>query len=98
MSAREQILETLHRLLPELREKMGVKELYVFGSVARGEDTAASDVNVLVEVEEGATLFTLARIKRRLEGELRRQVDLGTTEGLSRAARERIIKERVRVA
>jgi uncharacterized protein len=98
MSAREQVLGTLRELLPGLREELGVRELYLFGSVARGEDTPQSDINVLVEVGPEATLFTLARIKHRLQAALLRPVDLGTCEGLSRAARERVLKERVRVA
>lgn len=98
MTAREQVLGTLRDLLPGLREELGVRELYLFGSVARGDDTRSSDVNVLVEVGEDASLFTLARIKRRLEAALGRPVDLGTADGLSHAARERIMKERVRVA
>lgn len=98
MSAREEVLETLRGLVPGLRAELGVREVYLFGSFARGEDTPDSDVNVLVEVEESATLFTLARIKHRMQAALRRDVDLGTCEGLSRAARERVMKERVRVA
>ncbi|HYE62718.1 MAG TPA: nucleotidyltransferase family protein [Phycisphaerales bacterium] len=98
MSAREQVLDTLRQLLPALREDLGVRELYLFGSFARAEDTEDSDVNLLVEVADDATLFTLARIKHRLQAALRRPVDLGTCDGLSRAARERIMKERVRVA
>jgi predicted nucleotidyltransferase len=98
MSAREQVLDTLRQLLPGLREELGVREMYLFGSFARGEDTPESDVNVLVDVGPDASLFTLARIKHRLQAALLRPVDLGTCDGLSRAARERVLKERVRVA
>jgi hypothetical protein len=70
----------------------------VFGSVARGDDDEGSDVNVLVDFERPASLFTLARVKRRLEEVLGRDVELGTAESLSHASRERILKERVLVA
>lgn len=64
--------------MPELREEFAVKELYIFGSVARGDDGPESDVDVLVEFEPGArvTLVTLARVSNRLERLLHRGVDI----------------------
>jgi uncharacterized protein len=98
VSAREQVIEALRGVLPELRERFGVQQVWLFGSFARGEDKPDSDVNVLVELPPGATLFTLARIKRSLEEVLKRDVDVGTSGGLSRVARERVLKECVCVA
>jgi predicted nucleotidyltransferase len=98
MSAREEVLDTLRQLLPDLREQLGVCSLWLFGSYARGEDTPESDVNVLVEFDRPASLFTLARIKHRLQASLRREVELGTPESLSKASRERVLKERILVA
>jgi predicted nucleotidyltransferase len=98
MSHRAQVLEALHKALPDLRERFGVQEVWLFGSFARAEDKPDSDVNVLVELPPGATLFTLSRIKHSLEELLKRDVDVGTSGGLSRVARERVLKESVRVA
>ena len=98
MSAREKVLATLREQLPELRERYGVCGLWLFGSVARGEDDEDSDVNLLAEFEGAASLFTLARLKRHLEIVLGRHVELGTPEGLSRASRDPIMKERILVA
>jgi hypothetical protein len=52
----------------ELREaaaRYGVSNVRVFGSVARGEDTADSDIDLLVDLPVGASLFTVARLQRR---------------------------------
>lgn len=79
---------------------MGVKELYVFGSVARAEANEKSDVDVFVVFEETAkaTLFTLARLQMLLEEKLKTHVDLGTKNSLHRLLKDQILKEAVRVA
>ena len=43
-----------------IARKYGISAIYVFGSVARGENTAHSDVDFLVEMQEGASLFGVA--------------------------------------
>lgn len=79
---------------------MGVKELYVFGSVARAEANEKSDVDVFVVFEETAkaTLFTLARLQMLLEEKLKTHVDLGTKNSLHRLLKDQILKEAIRVA
>ena len=60
----------------------GVKRLAIFGSVARGEATPDSDVDVLVEFEGPATFDQYMRLKMFLEDLLERPVDLVTRKGL----------------
>ena len=48
----------------------------IFGSVARGEDTEKSDVDILYRLEKTVGLFNLIRIKDDLEQKLNRKVDL----------------------
>src|SRR5580698_249442 len=77
----------------ELRRR-GVCHLDVFGSVARGEDHARSDVDLAVEIEHGRS-FSLIRMEDArllLEDALGRSVDLGEVDSfrpLVRAAFER---------
>jgi uncharacterized protein len=54
----------------------GVSNVRVFGSVARGEETADSDVDLLVDLPEGAGLFTIARLQRDLEEILGARVEI----------------------
>jgi predicted nucleotidyltransferase len=44
----------------KLAQKHGISRIYVFGSAARGDQTSASDVDLLVEMQEGASLFGMA--------------------------------------
>ena len=54
----------------------------LFGSVARGEETAASDLDFLVEFDRGASLFDLVRIEADLEELLECGVDVVSAGGL----------------
>jgi len=51
MKSTEEILERLRQARPQLARDFGVKRIAVFGSYARGEQRADSDVDVLVEVD-----------------------------------------------
>src|SRR5512143_538296 len=44
----------------KIAQKYGITRLYIFGSVARGEEEQHSDVDFLVEMQEGVSLFGLA--------------------------------------
>ncbi len=52
----DQIRQYTPQLL-KIAKKHGIAKIYVFGSVVRGEATALSDVDFLVEMQEGASLF-----------------------------------------
>ncbi|MBY0311732.1 MAG: nucleotidyltransferase family protein [Phycisphaerales bacterium] len=86
--------------MPRLREEFGLKELWVFGSMARGDDHDASDVDVLVEFQVGArpTLLTLAALMGRLSELLGREVDVGELRSLRSQVREEVEREMLRVA
>lgn len=47
MSVKQETLDILRREFPYLQERFGVVQLRLFGSVSRGEDTAASDIDLL---------------------------------------------------
>ena len=75
---RDATIALLESALPELRQRFGVLRLVLFGSVARDEAAAASDVDVLVEFG-GATSFNgYFGVKERLEELLGTHVDLAT--------------------
>ena len=95
---RDEILRTLVSHRREL-EKRGIRSLSVFGSVARGETGANSDVDVLVELspEAHVGLFGLVDLKEFLEATLGRPVDVVTPDGLRIWMRERVLGEAVRV-
>lgn len=72
---RSHVLQVLRQIKPVLNEKYGVTQLGVFGSVARDQATARSDVDVVMEIEQ-PNLFTSVHIKEDLEEALNVPVDL----------------------
>ena len=79
-------------------ERFGVKSIAIFGSVARNEARADSDVDVLVEFAVPVGFFELARLERHLDDLFGRRVDLTTPGGLRRQLRDRILREAVYAA
>lgn len=59
-----------------LAEKYGATNVRVFGSVARGDATPQSDVDLLVTFRSGASLYDLAGLSRDLTGLLGHSVDV----------------------
>jgi len=66
-----------------LASQHGAHHVRVFGSVARGEAGAASDVALLVQMDSGRSLLDLIGLTQELESILQRKVDVLTDEGLS---------------
>jgi hypothetical protein len=84
-SRREEILR--------IAAKHGAHNVRVFGSVARGEAGENSDIDLLVELEEGRSLLDQAGLVLDLEELLGRKVDVVTEQGLYWLLRRRILKE-----
>lgn len=72
-----------------------IRRLSFFGSVLRQDFTEESDIDVLVEFEQGHSpgLFGLARIERELSELLGRQADVHTPNSLSRYFRDEVLEE-----
>lgn len=73
----------------------GARNVRVFGSTARGEAEASSDVDLLVEMEPGRNLLDLVGLWQDLEDLLGTHVDVLTDGGVSPYMRERIFAEAV---
>ena len=89
------------RILAEQKgqlERFRVRSLSVFGSVARNEATAGSDVDILVEFDRPVGLLHFVRLRRVLEEALGRKVDLVTPGALKERMKDRILAEAVRAA
>ena len=94
---RDEILARLRAHEQELRA-LGVQEIALFGSVARGDDTPQSDVDMLVSItpEAELSLLGMVRIERRLRELAGRDVDLVEREMLRASVMQEIAQETVR--
>ena len=63
MKELETILSKLRRVQPDLKARYSIKDIGVFGSYVRGEQTPDSDLDLLIELGPGLTLIDLARMK-----------------------------------
>jgi predicted nucleotidyltransferase len=92
------VLKKLRKVKPLLEEKFGVKNLSLFGSFARADETEGSDVDLLVEFKEGFETFrNYMALKDFLESQLQRPVDLVVKRALKPFLREEIEKEVINV-
>jgi predicted nucleotidyltransferase len=78
-----------------LAARRGARNVRVFGSVARGDSDEHSDVDFLVEMEPGRTLFDLSGLLADPEALLQSRVDIVTEKGLRPRIRERVLGEAV---
>ncbi|MGB9593407.1 MAG: nucleotidyltransferase family protein [Anaerolineae bacterium] len=79
--------------LAEICRRNDVARLAVFGSVARGEFTDESDVDLLVEFSKRKSLLALVALERQLSEAIGRKVDLLTEAAISPYLRDRIKRD-----
>ena len=71
----------------------GARNIRVFGSVARGEDRPASDLDLLVDMETDRSLLDLVGLQLDLEALLHRAVDVVTDASVPQSLRDRILAD-----
>ena len=81
----------------QIAQKHGARNVRVFGSVAKGEARARSDVDLLVEMEPGRSLLDMIAIKQDLEDLLGRKVDVVTEAAVSPYIRESVLNGAIRL-
>ncbi len=91
--AKTLILENLAADIKTIARRHGAENLRVFGSFAKGVETASSDLDLLVDFEPGRDLLDLVGLKQDLEERLGLRVDVVTEQGMSPYLRSRILEE-----
>lgn len=86
------ISEIKNRITPVLKE-YGVKKAALFGSIVKGESTEDSDIDILVEMPETASLLELAELKIELEEILKKNVDVITYDSLHHLLKDKILHD-----
>ena len=96
--SKQEVLRRLEENIGEIRRRFSVKKLSIFGSFARGEVSAQSDLDVLVAFEQKATFDLFMDLKFYLEELLGSPVDLVTDKALRPQVRQAIEGETIDVA
>jgi uncharacterized protein len=79
----------------QLAARHGASNVRVFGSVARSEADEQSDIDFLIDMEPGRSLFDLGGLLMELNHLLDRPVDVVTEKGLRERLREQVLNEAV---
>lgn len=93
----QSVLQFLREHKPTLAERFGVTELALFGSFARNQETAESDVDILVDFSEPATSKTFFGVQFYIEDLLGCRVDLVTQKALRAEFRPHVEREAIHV-
>ena len=95
--ARDEVLTRLRAHKATLSQRFGIAELALFGSFARDQAAADSDVDILVRFDGPATSKRYFGVQFYIEDLLNRQVDLVTDKALRAELRPHIDREAVHV-
>jgi len=97
MMKREEVIRKLREYKPVLEKRYGVTKVGIFGSVARGDESSRSDIDIVVELKE-ISPFILVDIKRELTKLLECEVDVvRLRKNLNKMLKRRIEKEAIYV-
>ncbi len=88
-----QLLQSNRQEILEIARRHGATNIRVFGSVARGDARAGSDIDFLVNLEANRSLLDLARLLRELQALLNCPMDVVTEAGLRPRLRPQVLKE-----
>ena len=89
------IINHLQKNKRYLYERFGVTRIGIFGSFVKGVHTSSSDIDIVIEMEENRkNLHTFLQLKRYLEKEIARKIDLGFEHSLKPIVQESI-KEQI---
>lgn len=83
----------IKKIIMPILKRYGVIRASLFGSIVRNEQTERSDIDLLVELPEDASLLELASLKLDLEETLNKKVDVLTFNALHPQLKEKILLE-----
>jgi predicted nucleotidyltransferase len=73
--------------------RYGAKNISLFGSLARGENSTSSDIDLLADFEEGRSLLDRLALERELQTLLGAKVDVASRCGLKRRIRPKVLAD-----
>lgn len=90
-------IEEIKAVIVPILTRHRIKRAGIFGSVAKGNATAKSDIDILVELGNEISLLDFVGIKYELEDHLGRKVDLVEYQAIKPRLKNRIMSEEIRI-
>ncbi|WP_026102471.1 nucleotidyltransferase family protein [Pleurocapsa sp. PCC 7319] len=91
----KELLQEKRAEILKIAAQYGASNVRIFGSVARGEVTADSDIDFLMDIQAGRSLLNRIALIQDLEDLLDRKVDVAKPEILHECIREQVLKEAI---
>ncbi len=91
------IIEELKKLKPILKNRFGIEEFAVFGSIARGEEKENSDIDIVILKMNIKSGLDIVKAQYFLESKFQRKVDIGLYRAMKTFIKKRIKKELIYV-
>lgn len=86
-------IQKLKKQIVPILQKHHVKRAAVFGSVARGEETKNSDLDLLIELPKGKSLFDFIGLKQDIEDKMHKKIDLVEYQAIKPSLKPYILKD-----
>lgn len=83
------------KYIEDIAKRYGLSNIFIFGSVARGEDDNDSDIDILVTCSEKTTLFDLGGFYTDIEELLGKNLSVITRDSLKGRIKKNILREAV---
>ena len=97
---KKKINKNIEKIRPKIirvLKKNDVKKAGIFGSYARGEQKASSDIDILIEPAKEMGFFEIVNLEEELKKSLKKKIDLLTYASIHKLLKERILSEEVRI-
>jgi uncharacterized protein len=85
--------EEIKSIIIPILHKNGVLKASLFGSIVRSENNEKSDIDILVQFDDGKSLFDLIGLKLELEEKLKIKVDVLTYDSINSKIKDQILSE-----
>lgn len=91
------ILEEIKNKVVPILKETGITRAAIFGSIARREQTKKSDVDILVDLPKGMSLFDVIDLEFKLEEAIHRKVDLVDFEAIKPRLKPYIMQDQIQI-
>lgn len=90
-----ELIQDKKYVILDIARRRGAKNIRLFGSVARGDDTESSDIDLLVSMDANRSLYDLIGLQQEIQALLKRKVDVLTDKSINKHLQSHILQEAI---